>query len=117
MNIILYSMIMIMCLTMIIMLMALMLSKKTFYDREKNTPFECGFDPKENSRLPFSMRFFLITVIFLIFDVEITLMLPMILVMNLSNFKIWLMISLYFNFILLFGIYYEWKLGTLNWLN
>nr|WES13240.1 NADH dehydrogenase subunit 3 [Fenusa (Kaliofenusa) sp. 1 GYN-2022b] len=117
MNIIMNSMIMIMSLTTFIMLMALMLSKKKLYDREKTTPFECGFDPKENSRLPFSLRFFLITVIFLIFDVEITLMLPMILIMSTSNFKIWLMVSLYFNFILLVGIYYEWKLGALNWLN
>nr|UHA55326.1 NADH dehydrogenase subunit 3 [Eriocampa ovata] len=100
----------------IIMLLSSILSKKTFYDREKSAPFECGFDPKGKSRLTFSIRFFLIAVIFLIFDVEIALMLPIILIMNLSNFKIWLNLTSYFIIILLMGLYYEWKFGALNWL-
>nr|YP_011002158.1 NADH dehydrogenase subunit 3 [Profenusa thomsoni]WPN89810.1 NADH dehydrogenase subunit 3 [Profenusa thomsoni] len=111
------SMFSIFSLTLIIMSMALLLSKKTFFDREKNTPFECGFDPKGNSRLPFSMRFFLIAVIFLIFDVEITLMLPLILIMTFSNLMVWLILSIYFMMILLMGLYYEWNFGALNWLN
>nr|WPN89771.1 NADH dehydrogenase subunit 3 [Sinoscolia sp. 1 GYN-2023a] len=117
MKMILNSMILIFFLTMIIMMLALLISKKTLYDREKNTPFECGFDPKSKSRIPFSMRFFLIAVIFLIFDVEIALMLPMILTMLFSNLKIWLYLNTYFIIILLMGLYYEWKFGALNWLN
>nr|AUG32899.1 NADH dehydrogenase subunit 3 [Birmella discoidalisa] len=117
MNLIMNSMILILLLTSFIMLLAMILSKKTLYDREKNSPFECGFDPKKNARLPFSMRFFLIAVIFLIFDVEIALMLPLIMIMTFSNFKTWLIISIYFIIILLLGLYYEWKYGALNWLN
>nr|YP_010134340.1 NADH dehydrogenase subunit 3 [Megabeleses magnoliae]QWM93830.1 NADH dehydrogenase subunit 3 [Megabeleses magnoliae] len=100
-----------------IMILSSILSKKTFYDREKNSPFECGFDPKNKSRLPFSIRFFLIAVIFLIFDVEIALMLPMTIIMNVSNFYSWFLITSYFLIILLMGLYYEWKFGALNWLN
>nr|UHA55339.1 NADH dehydrogenase subunit 3 [Dimorphopteryx sp. 1 GYN-2021] len=117
MNLIFIIMMIIWMITMIIMTLTSLLSKKTLYDREKNSPFECGFDPKNKSRLPFSMRFFMIAIIFLIFDVEIALMLPLIMILSLSNFKIWLILTSYFIIILLMGLYYEWKFGALNWLN
>nr|WNH42338.1 NADH dehydrogenase subunit 3 [Neoperla sjostedti needhami] len=99
----------------IVMTLASLLSKKTIIDREKNSPFECGFDPKSSSRLPFSLRFFLIAVIFLIFDVEIALLLPLILILPHSNLSIWFLISSSFLVILLIGLYYEWKQGALQW--
>nr|YP_009266369.1 NADH dehydrogenase subunit 3 [Hygrobia hermanni]ANJ70491.1 NADH dehydrogenase subunit 3 [Hygrobia hermanni] len=102
-------------LTILMMSMASMLSKKTFMDREKNSPFECGFDPKNSSRLPFSIHFFLIAVIFLIFDVEITLLMPMIMIMKSSNMTSWLMINFFFLLILIIGLYHEWNQGALNW--
>nr|WNH42354.1 NADH dehydrogenase subunit 3 [Neoperla arambourgana] len=99
----------------IVMTLASLLSKKTVIDREKSSPFECGFDPKSSSRLPFSLRFFLIAVIFLIFDVEIALLLPLILILPHSNPSIWFLISSLFLVILLIGLYYEWKQGALQW--
>nr|QQV73467.1 NADH dehydrogenase subunit 3 [Anthomyza sp. DY-2021] len=101
----------------IVMMLASILSKKTLMDREKCSPFECGFDPKSSSRLPFSLHFFLITIIFLIFDVEIALILPMILIINFSNILIWMLTSAVFILILLFGLYHEWNQGMLNWTN
>nr|YP_009334163.1 NADH dehydrogenase subunit 3 [Dacus longicornis]YP_009672539.1 NADH dehydrogenase subunit 3 [Dacus conopsoides]APL97149.1 NADH dehydrogenase subunit 3 [Dacus longicornis]QCX42562.1 NADH dehydrogenase subunit 3 [Dacus conopsoides]WCB98300.1 NADH dehydrogenase subunit 3 [Dacus longicornis] len=103
--------------TSIVMMLASILSKKTYTDREKCSPFECGFDPKSSSRLPFSLRFFLITIIFLIFDVEIALILPMILIMNISNIFIWTSTSIIFIMILIIGLYHEWNQGMLNWMN
>nr|AYR05131.1 NADH dehydrogenase subunit 3 [Coleoptera sp. ACP-2013] len=97
------------------MMVANMLSKKTFKDREKNSPFECGFDPKNSARLPFSIQFFLIAMIFLIFDVEITLILPMILTLKMSNFITINFIMIFFIFILLIGLFHEWNQGALNW--
>nr|URT60678.1 NADH dehydrogenase subunit 3 [Bullanga florida] len=99
----------------VVMILASVLSKKSFYDREKNSPFECGFDPKCSARVPFSLHFFLIAIIFLIFDVEIALLLPIIMIIKLSNLSAWLLTSLFFIFILLLGLYHEWNQGALEW--
>nr|YP_009564647.1 NADH dehydrogenase subunit 3 [Hoplasoma unicolor]QAY81944.1 NADH dehydrogenase subunit 3 [Hoplasoma unicolor] len=109
--------IMILLLTLILIILLNLISKKTFYDREKNSPFECGFDPKTSARLPFSLHFFLIAIIFLIFDVEITLLLPTIMLMMICNIFNYIMIFMFFIMILLVGIYYEWNQGALNWTN
>nr|YP_010956294.1 NADH dehydrogenase subunit 3 [Troglocarcinus corallicola]WMY25258.1 NADH dehydrogenase subunit 3 [Troglocarcinus corallicola] len=99
----------------LIMMLATLLAKKTISDREKNSPYECGFDPKNSARLPFSLRFFLIAVIFLIFDVEITLLLPIISSLNFINIFSWVLTSLIFLFMLLLGLYYEWSQNALEW--
>nr|QZK21434.1 NADH dehydrogenase subunit 3 [Amitermes sp. ANIC 0405] len=100
-----------------IMILATLISKKINEDREKSSPFECGFDPKNSARLPFSSRFFLIAVIFMIFDVEIALLLPMPITMLTSNIKSWLIISTVFLTILIIGLYHEWNQGSLEWSN
>nr|QZK21707.1 NADH dehydrogenase subunit 3 [Amitermes sp. QLD_009] len=100
-----------------IMILATLISKKMNEDREKSSPFECGFDPKNSARLPFSSRFFLIAVIFMIFDVEIALLLPMPITMLTSNIKSWLIISSVFLTILIIGLYHEWNQGSLEWSN
>nr|UQJ75189.1 NADH dehydrogenase subunit 3 [Epicalotermes aethiopicus] len=102
-------------LTLTIMVLTSLLSKKNIEDREKSSPFECGFDPKSSARLPFSLRFFLIAVIFLIFDVEIALLLPMTIVLMTSNMKSWMVISSIFLLILIAGLYHEWTQGSLEW--
>nr|AVY52174.1 NADH dehydrogenase subunit 3 [Lepidoptera sp. 1 TS-2018] len=117
MFLIFYLCAMIMIISNIMMFLSIILSKKSFMDREKSSPFECGFDPKSSARIPFSLHFFLITVIFLIFDVEIALILPIIPLFKLVNFFIWFKISLFFIIILLLGLYHEWNQNMLNWTN
>nr|AJG02505.1 NADH dehydrogenase subunit 3 [Tychus niger] len=106
----------ILMISLMMMLLVSLISKKSFNDREKNSPFECGFDPKSSSRLPFSLHFFLISVIFLIFDIEISLLIPLIFIMKTINFINFLLISFFFILILIIGLYYEWNQGALNWL-
>nr|APX40635.1 NADH dehydrogenase subunit 3 [Colaspidema barbarum] len=108
-------MMLIMMITLILVILVNLISKKTFSDREKSSPFECGFDPKSSARLPFSLQFFLIAVIFLIFDVEITLLLPTILTITTNNLMHYSTILIFFLMILLLGLYHEWNQGALNW--
>nr|APT41548.1 NADH dehydrogenase subunit 3 [Sciopemyia fluviatilis] len=101
--------------SMVVMSLASLLSKKMLNDREKNSPFECGFDPKTTSRLPFSLQFYLIGIIFLIFDIEIALLLPMILSYQISNMYMWTLTSIIFLIILIIGLFHEWYQGALTW--
>nr|QBG38555.1 NADH dehydrogenase subunit 3 [Acropyga arnoldi] len=84
--------------------------------REKMSPFECGFDPLSNSRLPFSIQFFMISLIFLIFDIEITLLIPLIYMMYFIN-KIIIFTSLLFLLILILGLIIEYIEQSIDWKN
>nr|QNE85883.1 NADH dehydrogenase subunit 3 [Ophiogomphus cecilia] len=117
MNSLLLISLMLIIITTIIMSIASLLSKKSILDREKVSPFECGFDPFSTARIPFSLRFFLIAVIFLIFDVEIALLLPMMMTLSTSSIKAWTIVSMIFILILLIGLYHEWNQGALEWAN
>nr|YP_010251077.1 NADH dehydrogenase subunit 3 [Chouioia cunea]QTW90611.1 NADH dehydrogenase subunit 3 [Chouioia cunea] len=103
------------CLILMLMLMLNMLiSKKMFKSREKLSSFECGFDPISNNRSPFSLQFYLISIIFLIFDVELALILPMICSISFYYYMININ-SLIIMMILLMGLYMEMYEGSLNW--
>nr|BAO52511.1 NADH dehydrogenase subunit 3 [Coptosoma parvipictum] len=102
----------------IMMLMTLMykiISMKTIIDREKMSPFECGFDPMKSTRTPFSIQFFLLAVLFLIFDIEIAIILPIIITMKWSLTGKWIMTITAFLTLLMLGLYHEWKNGMLEW--
>nr|YP_010713887.1 NADH dehydrogenase subunit 3 [Palaemon tenuidactylus]YP_010758738.1 NADH dehydrogenase subunit 3 [Palaemon macrodactylus]WDD39107.1 NADH dehydrogenase subunit 3 [Palaemon tenuidactylus]WEW73445.1 NADH dehydrogenase subunit 3 [Palaemon macrodactylus] len=102
-------------LSTIVMFISSILAKKTITDREKCSPFECGFDPKGAGRLPFSLRFFLIAIIFLIFDVEITLLFPLVKTFKATLTETWIITGTFFLLILLIGLYHEWNQGALDW--
>nr|AXS65786.1 NADH dehydrogenase subunit 3 [Cucujoidea sp. 22 KM-2017] len=93
-----------------------LISKKSFNDREKISPFECGFNPQNLKRLPFSLHFFLISLIFLIFDIELTLLLPLILTLKITKPMYLFLYSMIFIIILLMGLYHEWNQNILNWI-
>ena len=91
------------------------LAKRAIRDREKRSPFECGFDPIKSARLPFSLRFFLLAIIFLIFDVEIVLLFPILVSMT-RRFSLRLALRLFlFLLILIIGLFHEWNEGSLDW--
>nr|YP_010610732.1 NADH dehydrogenase subunit 3 [Bathypolypus ergasticus]WAP91552.1 NADH dehydrogenase subunit 3 [Bathypolypus ergasticus] len=103
-------------LIMILFIISSTLMIKSHKDREKNSPFECGFDPSWYTRSPFSMRFFLLAVIFLIFDIEIILLIPVIINILFSPSIIYMSSSMIFLMILIIGLIHEWNQGSLNWM-
>lgn len=93
----------------------ILINIKIKFNFNKSAPFECGFDPFNKSRIPFSLNFYLIAIIFLIFDIEISIILPIILNLKISNIIYFnIIFSIFFIFII-FTIFYEWKFGSLNW--
>nr|ATN95408.1 NADH dehydrogenase subunit 3 [Calanus finmarchicus] len=102
-------------LTAVVSFLGVILSKKLVFDREKLSPFECGFSPKFNARLPFTLRFFLIAIIFLVFDVELILLFPFMSNMFVSDLYPMVCLILIFIFILLGGLAHEWNQGSLDW--
>ena len=78
---------------------------KTVVDKEKGSPFECGFDPAGICRLPFCIKFFLVRIIFLVFDVEVTLILPILY----AGAQVTSFVA-----ILVVGVLYEWSYGGLH---
>nr|ASY95862.1 NADH dehydrogenase subunit 3 [Atta colombica] len=113
MNIILLI-ILLFSISLLLFLLNFFISKKTSLNQEKMSPFECGFNPSSSARLPFSTQFFIISLIFLIFDIEIALLLPLIfLSLNFNPFIIFY--SFMFLFILILGLYIEYNEYSLDW--
>nr|BDQ44004.1 NADH dehydrogenase subunit 3 [Amynthas surcatus] len=100
---------------MVVLLAAWVLAARSTEDREKSTPFECGFDPKNTARIPFSMRFFLLAIIFIVFDIEIVLLMP-IPTMLMTSYANHIMFTYSaFIIVLIVGLIHEWNEGSLDW--
>nr|YP_009318515.1 NADH dehydrogenase subunit 3 [Echinoderes svetlanae]APA17422.1 NADH dehydrogenase subunit 3 [Echinoderes svetlanae] len=101
---------------MVFFILAITLSYYIGYDREMGGSYECGFNPVFGAHMPYSVRFFKIAVVFLLFDVELVLLMPMVFYFNFGWYLSGSMICLVFMFILLGGLLYEWKQGLLEWI-
>ena len=83
-------------------------------DPEKLSAYECGFEPFNDSRMEFDVRFYLVAILFIIFDLEIAFLFPW--AISLGTIGIYGYVSmLIFLFILTIGFIYEWKKGALDW--
>lgn len=83
-------------------------------DSEKNSSYECGFEPFENARIPFDVRYYLVAILFIIFDLETAFFVPWAVVLRKIG---WLgfFSMMIFLIILVIGFIYEWKKGALEW--
>ena len=85
-----------------------------YFYLEKTIGYECGFDPFSEAREPFNIKFYLISIIFLIFDVETVFFFPWIIATNYIEFVgFYIMYS--FFIILILGYFYEYKKNVLEW--
>lgn len=100
-------------LSFIIFLLSFLLSSKQD-DKEKLASYECGFNPFEDSRLEFDVKFYLVAILFIIFDLEVSFLFPFIVCFDQIGF-IGLEVMYFFLLILTFGFIYEWKKGALDW--
>lgn len=86
-------------------------------DEQKNAPFECGFEAFEDARMKFDVRYYLVAILFIIFDLEIVFLFPWAVVLGeLGSQQLFAMIAMgIFLLILVIGFIYEWKQGALDW--
>ncbi|NRB10733.1 MAG: NADH-quinone oxidoreductase subunit A [Rickettsiaceae bacterium] len=82
--------------------------------KDKLESYECGFDPFGDARGRFDIRFYLVAILFIIFDLEVAFLIPWaISLKSIGQFGFWSM--MFFLFVLTIGFIYEWKKGALNW--
>ena len=97
----------------IVFLLSYVLASQS-YDVEKLSAYECGFQPFEDARNKFDIKFYLVAILFIIFDLEVSYLFPWALYLNIVDFQgYWWMII--FLIILTIGFVYEWRKGALNW--
>jgi NADH-quinone oxidoreductase subunit A len=83
-------------------------------DAEKLSPYECGFEPFEDSRMKFDVRYYLVAILFIIFDLEIAFLFPW--AVSLDAIGLFGLIAMgIFLAVLVVGFIYEWKKGALEW--
>nr|QXX99482.1 NADH dehydrogenase subunit 3 [Laevapex fuscus] len=106
-----------MVISFIMLMIFYFISFQSEKNSEKLTAFECGFDPLSMMRTPFSMRFFILVILFLVFDVEISLLFPLISMFSLAKtlFSLFLLTS--FLTIILVSLFHEWNEGAIDWVS
>jgi len=83
-------------------------------DKEKQSPYECGFNPFEDARLPFNVRFYLVAILFIIFDLETAFLFPWAVMLHHIGWFGFISMMVFLS-ILIVGFIYEWKKGALEW--
>nr|YP_009681470.1 NADH dehydrogenase subunit 3 [Mytilisepta keenae]QDO71864.1 NADH dehydrogenase subunit 3 [Mytilisepta keenae] len=107
----------IICLGLFLLSLCWFLSMKCGEDREKSSPYECGFDGLLSARSPFSLRFFLVAVMFVVFDVEVVLFVPIVYSFWFFKSAMTMLMSSLFLLILFLGLFHEYREGSLEWVD
>lgn len=90
------------------------LRAKSYPDSEKQSPYECGFDVFEDARHRFDVRFYLVAILFIIFDLEIAFLFPWAITLGAVGVPGFISMMIFLS-VLTVGFIYEWKKGALEW--
>ena len=104
-------------LAFLLLIASLKISSKE-YDAEKLSAYECGFTPIGDARQPFHVRFYLVGILFLLFDLEVIFLFPWAVSLhwfNITEFYYSLSVVMFFLLLLTVGYIYEWDKGALDW--
>jgi NADH-quinone oxidoreductase subunit A len=113
-NIIEYLSIIILISILILIMSYITTNKDKKKEREKSSIYECGFDPFSDSRIKFEVKYYIIGILFILFDIEILYMIPWsIVIVDIGYFGF--LIMYLFLIILSIGYFYEWREGILEW--
>ncbi|HEX5055486.1 MAG TPA: NADH-quinone oxidoreductase subunit A [Gammaproteobacteria bacterium] len=83
-------------------------------DSAKDSPYECGFEAFEDSRMKFDVRYYLVAILFIIFDLEIAFLFPWAVVLDTVGAAAFVAMGIFIG-VLVIGFIYEWKKGALEW--
>jgi NADH-quinone oxidoreductase subunit A len=109
-----YYLVLVLILSIVLVFVSIFLVPRN-YDAEKNSAYECGFHPFNDTRAKFDVRFYLVAILFIVFDLEVVFLLPWVSTFSVNTgFFEYFSITL-FLVILLVGFYYEWQKGALDW--
>jgi NADH-quinone oxidoreductase subunit A len=84
-------------------------------DAEKQSPYECGFDPFENTRRKFDVRYYLVAIIFIMFDLETAFLFPWAVSLHRIGLFGFFSMLIFLVIVMVVGYIYEWKKGALEW--
>ena len=99
--------------SIVLLSISFLISQKS-YDIEKNSPYECGFNPFQDAREPFEIQFYLVAILFIIFDLEISFLIPWVIVFRFVGLS-GLLFVIIFLIVLTIGFVYELYKGALDW--
>lgn len=98
----------------VVIVLASFIVAKQKPDAEKNSAYECGFEPFGNARAKFDVRFYLVSILFIIFDLEVMFLFPWAVTLGqIGLYGFWSMVA--FLGVLTVGFIYEWRKGALDW--
>ena len=100
----------------ILLLLVSYLTTAATKEEEKLTAYECGFDPFGSSKKHVDVNFFLVGILFLLFDIEIAYLLPLVLIAGELTVLSFICFLVFF-WVILLGFIYEWEKGTLSWIS